>query len=116
MTSVSFACKKVNLKDILKCSFNLNKSEYKLLLHLLEQNKSMTASQTAQKLGLDRTTIQKAIKPLLKKGLVERMQENLPRGSYVFKYKAKSKQEIKNQTKAMIAKWNENVEREIDRF
>jgi len=116
MTSVNFACKKVNLKDILKCSFNLNKSEYKLLLHLLEQNNSMTASQTAQKLELDRTTIQKAIKPLLEKGLVERVQENLPRGSYVFKYKAKPKNEIKLEVKSMISKWCENVEKEMNRF
>jgi len=113
---VSFACKKVDLKDILKCSFSLNKSEYNLLVYLLDKDNAMTANQVAGKLGLDRTTIQKAIKSLLGKGLVNRMQENLPRGSYVFKYSAKPKDEIKRDVKIMIVKWCQNVEREIDRL
>ncbi len=113
---VSFACKKVGMKDILKCSFNLNKSEYNLLQFLFGKDNSMTANEISEKLRLDRTTIQKAIKSLLEKGLVERKQENLPRGSYVFRYKAKPKEEIKSEAKTMIAKWCENVEREIGRL
>jgi len=111
---ITFACKKIEHEELIRCSFNLNKTEYNVLMSFLKKKEVCTISEIAKTMKLERTTIQKAIKGLVNKKLVRRLQRNLPKGGYVFLYKVNNKQEIKNKMKSVVHKWYKLVEMEID--
>lgn len=113
---ISFACKQIELKDLIKCSFEMNKTDYNLFIFLLTSKENLTTNEIAKKIGLDRTSVQKSIKRLVEKTLVIRNQENLKRGGYVFSYKIKDKDIIKNQVLDMISGWNKKVKSEVKKW
>jgi len=67
-------------------------------------------------MGLDRTTIQRALSGLLDKGLVKRIQRNLKGGGYVFLYKVKEKNGIKEIIQENIHEWYKSVEKMINKW
>jgi len=111
---ITFACKEIKESEIIRCSFSLNKTEYNVLMFMLENKQFLTTSQIAKNMKLERTTIQKAVKNLSDKNLVKKIQRNLPQGSYIFLYQVKNKNEIKSRMKAIIYEWYKNVEKKID--
>ena len=113
---ISFACQDIEFKDLLRCSFELNKTEYNVFMFLLKTDKWFTASKLGQIMKLDRTTVQKAIKKLTEKDLATRHQENLEKGGYVFHYKIKNKEEIKQRMQNIVNTWHEEVKKEIKRW
>ncbi len=110
---ITFACKDIEFRDLIRCSFALNKTEYNVMMYLLKTEKEFTASELGEKMSLDRTTVQKAVKKLSEKNLVKRMQVNLDKGGYMFFYKIKNKEEIKNRMLDIVSKWYEEVIKEI---
>lgn len=106
---ISFACKQIDFKDLLTCSFSLNKTEYNLLLFLLEQKEPLCASTIGELIHKDRTTIQKAVKKLVSKDLVIKHQVNLNNGGYTFLYSIKDKQFIKQQITDIVDSWHKKV-------
>lgn len=80
---------------------------------MLRYNKTITVSQISKAMELERTTIQKAIKNLLEKNLITRIQKNLPRGGYVFFYRPNNKDKIKAKMKGITYKWYKKVEEAI---
>jgi len=113
---VTFSCKKISQEELIRCAFNLNKTEYNILMFLLKNNKKYTVSQISQIMKLDRTTIQKAIKNLTNEELVKRRQINLSAGGYMFFYKINDKNEIKNKIKKIIYEWYKHVEEAINKL
>lgn len=113
---ISFACNDIEFKDLLRCSFDLNKTEYNVLMFLLKTNKQFTAIKLGEIMQLDRTTVQKAIKMLTEKDLVSRHQENLDKGGYLFHYSIKNKDDIKERMEKIVEKWHEEVIKEIKRW
>ncbi len=113
---ISFACKQIELKDLIKCSFDLNKTDYNLFIYLLTSKENLTTNEIAKEIGLDRTSVQKSIKRLVEKTLVIRNQENLSGGGYIFSYIIKDKSLIKNQVMDMISAWNKKVRLEIEKW
>ena len=111
---ITFSCKKITKEELLRCSFNLNRTEYNVLSFMLKNDKTCKISQISKAMELERTTIQKAIKGLVSKGLIKRLQRNLSRGGYVFLYRMNNKDDIKNEMKEIIYKWYKGVEKEID--
>lgn len=111
---ISFACKGIRFEELIRCSFNLNKSEYKLLIQLLEQKKEVTIPQMAKKMNMDRSSIQKGAMGLLKKNLAHRRQVNLNNGGYFFFYSAKRKESIKKSILLIIDKWHQEVIKEVE--
>lgn len=107
--NLSFACKQIDLKDILMCSFELNKTEYALMLFLLNQNESLCASTIGEMTKKDRTTIQKAVKKLVSKGIVAKHQVNLDGGGYTFVYSIKNKDFLRSQVLDIVNGWHKNV-------
>jgi len=110
---ISFACQDIEFKDLLRCSFELNKTEYNVFMFLLKTEKRYTATKLGKIMELDRTTVQKAIKKLAEKDLVERHQENLNKGGYMFHYKIKNKADIKQRMQKIVEKWHDEVKKEI---
>lgn len=92
---INLACKTISVEELIKCGFNINKTEYLIIRQLLvKQNCSSESLQ--KKLGKDLTTIQKALKNLVEKGLVKRKQLNLENGGYKYFYSSIDKKEIKD--------------------
>ena len=113
---IYFACKNIEIKDLITCTFAMNKTDYKLFTFLLEQDEHLTTNEISEAMDLDRSSIQKSIKRLVEKDIVMRNQENLDKGGYIFSYKVKDKDVIKKKIRETIKKWNEKVEHEISRW
>ncbi len=113
---ISFACQDIEFKDLLRCSFELNKTEYNVFMFLLKTDKWFITSKLGSIMNLDRTTVQKAIKRLSEKNLVTRHQENLHKGGYMFHYKIKNKEEIKQKMQNIVDNWYEEVKKEIKKW
>ena len=58
---ISFACQDIEFKDLLRCSFHMNKTEYNIMIHLLRTDEAYTTTQIGKAMNLDRTTVQKSI-------------------------------------------------------
>ena len=115
-TTISFSCHHIDFKDLVMCSFNLNKTEYNLLMFLLSQQDSLSASQIGEMTKKDRTTIQKAIKKLFEKELVLKHQVNLDTGGYTFVYKVKDRAYIRGTILDIVNKWHKGVVESIQNW
>ena len=113
---IDFGCKKFGIEDIIKCSLGLSRADYKLFSFLLYQQDDLTTQEIAATLGLDRTTVQKSIKNLVTKNVVIRLQENLEKGGYLFKYRIKDKEILKRNILTILSSWTSNAEEEIRRW
>jgi predicted transcriptional regulator len=113
---ITFACKKIQIEDLVRCSFELSKTEYSVLLFLLQEKENYSVIEIAEKMNFERTTVQKAIKLLLEKNLVKRLQNNLDRGGYQYIYEIDDKPVLKNKMKSIVDKWHEKVHGEIDNW
>ena len=111
---VKFSCKTISKEDLIKCAFALNKTDYKLLMFLLNKDKSLTTKQISGFMGLDRTTVQKAASHLVSKRIVKRRQKNIPGGGYTFLYSIGNKEEVKSKIKEVVRNWCEGIEDAIN--
>lgn len=112
---ITFACQNIEFNDLLRCSFQLNKTELNLFKFLFEDEEDLLdITELAKKLKLDRSTIQKAIKTLIARNLVFRKQINLDTGGYRFYYRIKNKKEIKHRMHEIIESWYKAVKANID--
>jgi predicted transcriptional regulator len=112
---MEFACKKIDVQDIIACSLGLKKSEYKVFEALLH-NDHVTLKNLSKQLNLDRTTLQKVLKHFVDNDLVARYQENLNNGGYVFMYKIKEKSILKKRIHAAIDKWHNTARQAIEKW
>lgn len=111
-----FACKTISFDELIKCSFNLNKTDYNLLTFLIKNDERMTVVEIAEKMGLERSTVQKSIKNLVSSELVKRLQINKEGGGYIFYYQIKDKQYIKHQMMTLMDSWVQKAKDQISRW
>ncbi|MFH0961565.1 MAG: MarR family transcriptional regulator [archaeon] len=114
MSMIHFACKRIEMEEIVRCSFALSKTEYKILSILMRSGKGLGVSEIAARLSLDRTGIQKSVKGLVRKKLAERKKSDRASGGFSFLYSAKAPGEIRRRMKASANSWVSGVFREID--
>lgn len=93
MSKIDFDCKKVTLKDLVQCNYGLNDSEYFVFSVIMESLGGLGVKEIVDKIGKDRTTVQKILTKLLKGGLLMKKQVNLERG-FMFVYFSKNKNEV----------------------
>jgi predicted transcriptional regulator len=110
---ITFSCKKISDEELVRCSFDLNKTQYNILNLMLNDDRTRRISRISRDMGLERTTVQKAMKGLVAKGLIRKMQRNLPRGGYIFLYSVNDKDRIKREMMGIIYKWYKSVEKKI---
>ena len=91
---IDFACKKFDLKEVIRCNLNFTKTEFKI--------------------GL--STSQKAINEINKKELIKRNQRNLKKGGYIFIYSIKENPILKQKILEIIHNWMKEVEVEIQKW
>lgn len=111
---MDITCGKLDIKDVIACSLDLKKSEYKIFEALLKSKENLTIQQLSDKLKLDRTTIQKILKTLSGKNLIHRLQQNLDNGGYIYNYNIKEKLSVKKHIKDALKQWYDASVKQID--
>jgi predicted transcriptional regulator len=111
-----FACKKIDLYEIMKCSFALTKTEHNILLFLIKTKQHLSTKEIAKQLSLERSTVQKAIKKLTEKNLIKRKQQNLGDGGYRFCYSSIKKSDIKKKMLKSVSDWHNSVNQMINKW
>lgn len=114
---IDFACQEFDLDEVIKCSLGLTKADYKLMLHFLNSRDDWTTTtELSKKLRLTLSTIQRCVKSLHEKNILDRRQENLDGGGYTFIYKLKNKQELKSRVSDTIHSWVKKFDKELDKW
>jgi len=114
---IDFACKKFDLNEVIRCSLNLTKTEFKIIEYLMKNsNKEFTAREIAQTFKIGLSTSQKIINEINKKELIKRNQKNLEKGGYIFIYSIKRKEILRQKILDIIHHWIKKVEIEIQKW
>ena len=111
-----FACKKIDLFEIMKCGFALTKTEHNILLFMVKSPVGFSIKEISQNFLLERSTVQKAISSLTEKGLILRKQQNLEKGGYRFRYISINKSKIKEKMLESVKLWYSSVESMINKW
>jgi predicted transcriptional regulator len=95
----------------------LTKSEFFIIDFLIKHSEEEFRSQDlSSKLGLDLSTVQRALKKMHSKELLRRGQKNLSPGGYIYFYQVKDKKYLKDKLSFIIDGWAEGVRREIKKW
>jgi predicted transcriptional regulator len=113
---IEFACKKFNIKEIIKCSLNLRNSDLEVIEFLMKQEQPSRSSHIKKQLNLDLSTIQRSLKKLTAKNILIRQQINLENGGYTYKYLIKDKSQIRKMISSIIDNWATNVKQELKKW
>jgi predicted transcriptional regulator len=114
--SLNFVCRIVSLEEILRCSFGLNKTELIIMKQLLKNRGEHAIEEIMKNVKKDRTTIQRSVKKLFEKELINRRQINLEKGGYIFVYSAKPKRQLKEKVYKIFESFKEMVGKEIQKW
>ncbi len=114
---ISFACKDFNLDVVVKCSLGLTKADFRTLRYLMDHSDQWFSTQElADELGLNVTTVQRAVKSLFESDLLVRHQENLANGGYTYEYQLRPKRVIRDKIMNNIALWTEQVRKSLEKW
>jgi predicted transcriptional regulator len=112
---MDFACKEFKVEDVIKCALNLTKADLKVMKYFLNEKEQWVDTEILSKtLQLDISTIQRSVKKLYEKEILQRSQQNLDNGGYVFKYKIYSRAKIKKIIMTVINSWASRLEQELE--
>jgi len=114
--SLNFVCRMVSIEEILKCSFGLTQSEIKVLKFLSNTEEKFKIQKIQKSLKKDRSTIQRAVKSLSEKDLINRHQINLDKGGYYFVYSSIPKESIKERIYKNFDGFKNSVGSAIERW
>ena len=112
---INLACKTITVEELLRCSFNLSKTEYSIL-HLLDCESDLDSESIAKNLGKDLSTIQRNLKLLIEKDLVFRTQVNYETGGYKFIYKRVKKDVIEKKVLKNLDNFQSKVKSSLKRI
>lgn len=114
---IDFACKEFNVEDIIKCALNLTKSDLKVMKYFLNGIDQWVDTESLSRvLDLDISTVQRSVKKLHEKNILQRSQQNLDGGGYIFRYKTNSRTKIKNIIMNVVNSWAERLGQELDKW
>lgn len=116
MSNINFACKQFPIDQVLRCSFSLSNAELFVLKQLLKSQKYCAVADIAKTLKKDRTTVQRSLQSLYRKGLLDRHQANLGKGGYYFTYSAKPKGFIKKRVDEYFKHFETVVYSELEKW
>ncbi len=111
---IQFMCKQADFKELIMCSFGISKGSYRIMVELLKNKEWQSIKQLQKTLGVERSSVQKALSELLSKKLVKRRQINQEKGGYFYIYKCINRQELKSRMINIIDEWTRNIKLEIE--
>ena len=115
MRKLDFTCKKVTLKDLVQCNYSLNDSEYLIFSQLIMSKRGLSVKEIVDKVQKDRTTVQKILAKLLKRGLLMKRQVNLDRG-FMFVYFSKNKDEMIKEIEVNIDSYFKSIRDSLNKW
>lgn len=115
MKKVDFTCKKISLKELVQCNYNLNESEYLIFAEIIKSKKGLSVKELVEKIDKDRTTVQKILTKLLNRKLLMKRQINLDRG-FMFVYFSKNKDEIIAEIEANVDEYFARIKESIQKW
>jgi predicted transcriptional regulator len=113
---IDFACKRFNIKEIVKCSLGLSRAEYTVLDFLMNSKDALTTEEISKKTNLELSTVQRSVKKLHQKNVLKRRQNNLEGGGYVFIYSIENKSEMRKIILNIVHNWTKKVESELNNW
>lgn len=114
---IEFACKKLNLDDIIMCSLNLTKTEFRIFEYLVKNDeKWFNTNEISTGLDIGLSTAQKGVKKLCDGNVVQQSQKNIAGGGYFFVYRIMNKPKLRKIILGIVKKWVNNVELEINNW
>ena len=115
MRKIDFTCKKVTLKELVQCNYNLNDSEYLIFSQIMMTKKGLSVKEIVEKIEKDRTTVQKILTKLIKRGLLMKRQVNLDRG-FMFVYFSKNREEIIKEIEANVNSYFNTIKESLAKW
>lgn len=115
MRKIDFTCKKVTLQDLVQCNYSLNDSEYEIFAQIIKSRRGLSVKELVDKIGKDRTTVQKILTKLIKRGLLMKRQMNLERG-FMFVYFSKNRDEIFAEIEANVEQYFKSIKESLDQW
>ena len=114
---IDFACKEFKIEDVIKCALNLTKADLNVMKYFLNEKEQWVGTDHLSKvLKLVISTIQRSVKKLHEKEILQRSQQNLDGGGYVFKYKVNSRAKIKNIIMTVVNSWADRLGQELEKW
>ena len=104
-----------SLGEILRAVFDMGVGERETYEALAEREYSK-ASDLADELGRDRSSVHRYLKELLKKGLVTRRRRILQSGGHVYQYSARSPEQVRELLLAGLSEWVAAAQNQIEEF
>jgi len=89
--------------DLLCCAFGLRNSELDVYFSLISGPK--TVEQIAERIGKDRSTVQRVLNKLHSKGLAKRDTHKIQRGGYFYEYSAEETEIVRDQILLQLEEW-----------
>lgn len=111
MTMINFSCTNIPVFEVLQCSFNLNKTELRILSSL---DGEVTTQDISDDLDVSKSLAQRSMKSLYDKDVVERRQVNRRDGGYTYVYQRKPRDELVERVQRIIADWSERAQKAIE--
>jgi predicted transcriptional regulator len=115
MRKIDFTCKKVELSDLVQCNYSLNDSEYAIFSEIMLSQSGLSVKELVEKVKKDRTTVQKILSKLMKRGLLMKRQMNLDRG-FMFVYFSKHKKEIIQEIEKNVDNYFKSLKESLDQW
>lgn len=95
--------------DLLCCAFGLRSTEIDAYFALISGPK--TVKNIADRIGRDRSTVQRVLKKLKKMGLIDTEERTFDRGGYYYVYRAISTEEVRQEILARLEQWYDETRR-----
>jgi predicted transcriptional regulator len=112
---IDFGCKRFSLDEIIKCSFGLTKADLSIFQHFVRHADGWhTTNDVADAMGLTLSTVQRAVKKLHERDVLDRGQNNLDNGGYQFVYQFKGQRAFKKQVVDILNGWVARAEKELE--
>ncbi|MBU0758222.1 MAG: MarR family transcriptional regulator [Nanoarchaeota archaeon] len=112
---IDFACKSFKIDEVIKCSLGLSKSDFAVVKLMLKNgDRWFNTSDLAEGMHLNLTTVQRSVKKLHEKDIIERTQNNLDNGGYLFFYRFKDKRLFSKKIHEIITSWVRKVDSELE--
>lgn len=112
---MDFACKQIDVEQVLQCSFGLTKAGCAVMRLLLARPREWLGSDfVAQETGYDLATAQRSLKHLVERGVLVRRQQNRVGGGYEYVYRVVDEEVFVRLVERTLDEWVLEAKREVD--
>jgi predicted transcriptional regulator len=114
---VNFACKDIDILNVVKCSLGLSKGEVSILKYFVKNSPVyFSTDEISRLLKFEQSTVQKCVKKLYEQKILIKKQRNLMNGGYEFEYCSIEISEVRSIIMKNINNWVSRIEKNLCNF